>query len=123
LGTVIAASTQTEQGEPAPLAGLPIAIIMALAAFRQGGSLDAERFHGQYVTDYRDYANIAIGLYMAAAGIDMDDALWIADAYAARFSHFDEKKDEVYVHSAERDVQNIERGYDLYNSGRISADR
>jgi hypothetical protein len=122
LGAVIAASEQTEQGEPGPLAGLPVAIATALTPFRQGGSLDAERYQGQYVTDYRDYANIAIGLYMAAAGVDVDDALSIANAYAAIFSHFHEQMDDVYVHLPERDVRDIKRGYELYNSGRFSAE-
>jgi hypothetical protein len=122
LGVVIAASKETEQGEPSPLIGLPVAIAMALLPFRQGGSLDAERANGQYVTDYHDYANIAIGLYMAAAGVDIDDALSIANAYASIFSHFHEPMDDVYVHLPRRDVTDIRQGYELYNSGRISAD-
>ncbi len=58
---------------------------------------------------------------MAAAGVDMDDALAIADLYAKFKSHFgpDEKMDEVYTHSAKRDINDIRRGYELYNSGRI----
>ncbi len=124
LGAVIDSWKQIEQSEPAPLAGLLVAIIMALAPFGHGGSLGAERFQGQYVTDYRDYANIAIGLYMAAAGVDIDDALSIADIYAKYKSHFgpDEKMDDVYIHLPERDVRDIKQGYELYNSGCISAE-
>ena len=123
LAELIAAYTQIAQNDPEDTVSFPVLLALKLAVFGQGGSLDAERFQGQYVTDYRDYANIAIGLYMAAAGVDVDDALSIADTYAQFYSKFgpNEPMDEIYTHSAERDVQNIRMGYELYNSGRISS--
>jgi len=48
-----------------------------LAKFGYGGPWDAQRVQGQFVDDYRDYATIAIGLYMAAAGVPIDMALQI----------------------------------------------
>ena len=81
--------------------------------------MDAERFNGKYVRDYNNYANIAIGLYMAAAGVNIDDALSIADSYAAHRSSSNLPKDEVYTHLPRRDVENIKKGYALYFSGRI----
>jgi hypothetical protein len=98
-------------------------LVAQLANFRQGGPWDAERVQGQRVSDYRDYANIAIGLYMAAAGIDLDDALSIADKYALIFSSFEEPMDETYTHSSKRDVRDMEIGYELYESGRISPEK
>jgi len=71
----------SESNEQA-LAGLAAKIARELGQFRHGGSLDAERVQGQYVRDYHDYANLAIGLYLAAAGVKLEDALAIANDYA-----------------------------------------
>lgn len=109
-----------EQNEVA-LAGLAAKIAAELSQFRQGGSLDAERVDGQYLGDYRDYANIAIGLYLAAAGVTIDDGLSIADSYAQVMSDFHEPMDEVYTDLPKRDVSDIKMGYELYQSGRILA--
>jgi hypothetical protein len=112
----------TEQNEQA-LAGLAAKIAQELAQFRHGGSLDAERLQGQYVRDYHDYANIAIGLYLAAAGVRIEDGLRIANLYAEVMSEFHEPMDEVYTHLPRRDVRDIKMGYELYQSGRISSER
>jgi hypothetical protein len=112
----------TEQNEQA-LAGLAAKIAQELAQFRHGGSLDAERLQGQYVRDYHDYANIAIGLYLAAAGVRIEDGLRIANLYAEVMSVFHEPMDEVYTHLPRRDVRDIKMGYELYQSGRISSER
>ena len=95
------------------------ALLLGIARFRHNEAWDAERFEGDYVSEYHDYASIAIGLYMAAAGISLDDALTIVDRYAAEKSSFDEPMDDTYTHTSERDVRSIKRGYDLYESGRI----
>jgi len=100
--------------------GLGPLLALELAPLGQGGSLDAERVQGQYVDDYHDYANIAIGLYMAAAGVKIEDALTIVNDYAWLNSHSAESKDEVYTSTSKRDVRNIKMGYELYQSGRIS---
>jgi len=118
----IEGSEQSEQSLEAE-GGLVGIIAMALAPFQQGGNLDAERFEGQYVRDYHAYANIALGIFMAAAGVSIDDALAIADAYAESKSNFHGPKDKVYTHSLEADVQNIKLGYKLYKSGRVSSDQ
>lgn len=93
-----------------------------LAKFGHGGSWDAQRVQGQFVEDYRDYATIAIGLYMAAAGVPIDMALWIENEYARWRSNFDpdEQKDSVYTSLSTRNVRNTQIGYELYQSGRIS---
>jgi hypothetical protein len=112
----------TEQSELA-LAGLAAKITQELYPFKHGGSLDAERVQGQYVRDYHDYANIAIGLYFAAAGVKLEDGLRIANDYAEVMSVFHEPMDEVYAHLPKRDVRDIKMGYELYQSGRISPGR
>lgn len=93
-----------------------------LANFGHGGLWDAQRVGGEYVDEYRDYATIAIGLYMAAAGVPMEEALSIENEYARRRSHFnpDEAKDDVYTSLPRRNVRNTEIGYELYKSGRIT---
>ena len=82
----------------------------------------AQRVDGHFVDEYRDYATIAIGLYMAAAGVPMRIALLVQDIYAWRKSTFDPKEtvDAVYNHLPVRNVRNTELGYELYRSGRIS---
>jgi hypothetical protein len=112
----------SEQNELA-IAGLAAKITQELAQFKHGGSLDAERVQGQYVRDYHDYANIAIGLYLAAAGVRIEDSLRIANDYAEVMSEFHEPMDDVYTHLSGRDVRDMKMGYELYQSGRILSDR
>jgi hypothetical protein len=117
-------AVQNELNEPSEsneqaMAGLAAKIALEVGQFRQGGSLDAERVQGQYVRDYHDYANLAIGLYLAAAGVKLEDALAIANDYAGVASEFHEPMDDVYTHLPRRDVRSIEMGYELYQSGRF----
>jgi hypothetical protein len=92
-----------------------------LRQFGQGAIWDAQRVQGQAVSEYRDYATIAIGLLAAAAGLPIQIALQIQNVYASRNSTFDrsEQMDEVYTALPKRNVRNTEIGYDLYESGRI----
>jgi hypothetical protein len=103
------------------MAGLATKIAQELAPFLHSGSFDAERFGWNYVLDYRHYTSIATGVFMAAAGVNREDALAIADAYASAFSTFRSgvEPDEFYPHSAKQDVEDNLRGYELYESGRI----
>jgi hypothetical protein len=91
--------------------------------FRQGQAWDAERVQGQYVDDYHSYASIAIGIYLAASGLTLEEGLSIVDTYARFNSTSRGPFDEVYTYSAKDDVANIKRGYELYNAGRISTGR
>jgi hypothetical protein len=103
------------------MASLAANIAQELAPFVHGGSFDAERFDYNYVRDYRHYTSVATGVFMAAAGVSREDFLAIADAYARELSTFGpgDPRDEVYSHSAKRDVEDNLKGYDLYESGRI----
>jgi len=103
---------------------LAVAMFVERAAkFGQGGPWDAQRINGQNVDEYRDYATIAIGLYMAAASVPIEIALLVENEYARRHSKFDadEPKDATYTYLPKRNVRNTEIGYELYRSGRISA--
>lgn len=100
--------------------GLAGFLWLELSPLGHGGSLDAERVNGQYVDEYHDYANIGIGLFMAAAGVKIEDALTITNDYARFRSQSVEQKDDVYTFASKRDVDNITMGYELYQSGRIS---
>ncbi len=91
--------------------GLGVTLLVdELSQFRQGGPWDAERIEGQYVTEYQDYATMAIGLYMAAAGSPLQIALLVQSAYVAQ---------DFRLLSA-REVRDTQIGYELYQSGRIS---
>ena len=121
-------AVQSEMSDPGDrneqaLAGLAAKITVELGQFRQGGPLDAERVQGQYVADYHDYANVAIGLYLAAAGVKLEDGLSFANDYAGVMSQFHEPMDEVYTYLPKRDVHDVRMGYELYQSGRISLAR
>ena len=94
-----------------------------LLPFVHGGSFDAERFDNNYVYDYRHYTSIALGIFMAAAGVSRDDALTVADYYAGIFSRFHEEMDPHYTHSTKQDIQDNLKGYELYESGRIRPTR
>jgi hypothetical protein len=91
--------------------------------FAHGGPWDAQRIDGQFVEEYRDYATIAIGLYMAAAGVPLAIALAIEAGYAYDRSKFDrnEPMDWIYRDLPVRNVRNTEIGYELYRSGRVTA--
>lgn len=107
--------------KPSAVIDIAAEVALELYPFTHGGSLDAERFDSNYVRDYRHYTSIATGIFAAAAGVDMDEFLSVADSYAALKSKFDpsEKLDERYTHSAKQDVEDTIRGYRLYQSGRI----
>jgi hypothetical protein len=104
-----------------PLIAALIGTGQDLLPFIHGGSLDAERFESNYVQEYRHYTSIALGIFMAAAGVSREDMLSIANAYAKRFSTFSAKEvpDERYTSSAQQDIEDNLRGYELYESGRI----
>lgn len=101
------------------LAVLASMIAYEILPFAHAGSFDAERFDNFYVRDYRPYTSVALGVYMAAAGVSREDMLTIGDFYAAVFSRFHEDMDPNYPHSTKQDVQDNLLGYELYESGRL----
>jgi hypothetical protein len=50
--------------------------------FRMGGLWDAQRAGGRFYPEYRDFANVAIGLYAGAAGLTADQINVFANVYA-----------------------------------------
>ena len=123
LGTDVSGYEQQIAGGGAAAEGVSAAgpLAAALLPVSPGGILDAERFDGNYVRDYRHYLNIMIGVYAAAAGLKQNAVLSTIDDYASLKSTFnaDEPLDEVYTHSAKQDVEDTKSGYRLYESGRI----
>jgi hypothetical protein len=96
--------------------------IGALCHFDRWHPWDAQRINHTYHPEFVDYATVAIGLYAAANGIPEKDILTIEN-YAARDSHFDPqvKMDTTYTHLPTRNIENTDRGYWLYQHGRIAA--
>ena len=123
LGTDVSGYEQqiAEGGAAAEGASAAGPLAAALLPVSPGGILDAERFDGNYVRDYRHYLNIMIGVYAAAAGLKQNAVLSTIDDYASLKSTFnaDELLDEIYTHSAKQDVEDTKSGYRLYESGRI----
>jgi hypothetical protein len=97
--------------------------LVGLAAFIQGGPLDVQRVGPGpvYVDEFKHFANVAIGLYAAAAGIPQDVTLFIANRYATKKSRYapDQKMDAMYPNMSDYGVYGIKLGYRLYQSGSI----
>ena len=94
--------------------------IGALPNFRIGGKWDAQRMGGTYHQEFVDAANVNIGLFASAAGIDEQALLTVANAYASKKSRFGQQPmDPTYTSLRQRNVYDMEKGYDLQRSGAI----
>ena len=91
--------------------------------FQHGGRYDLQRVGSDKNTTeaFEDFANVAIGLYGAAANLPEHTMLSIADGYAATRSRFsrDATRDSIYSHLRVENVYDIKKGYELYRSGQI----
>jgi hypothetical protein len=102
----------------------PSIALYDLWEFRQRGGWDLQRDKGVYLPQFRDAANVVIGLYAAALGLPPAAALHLADRYAEGHSRFvNEVMDRTYVHLPQRNVYDIKLGYELFQSGRVASDR
>ncbi|HUI17776.1 MAG TPA: hypothetical protein VL244_08940 [Alphaproteobacteria bacterium] len=95
--------------------------LMPLIKFRQGGAWDAQRIKGTVVHEFINYATVALGLYGAAAGIDIDSMLEIENIYFALQSTHRKgaEMDKTYTHLPETNVKDTELGYELFETGKI----
>jgi hypothetical protein len=87
--------------------------------FAQGGRYDVQRVgpNKVHVELFEDFANVAIGLYAAAAGIPQTVTLFIANQYGAKNSDFGHaKRDPDYPDLRVQNVYDIKLGYQLYLS-------
>ncbi len=112
-GKQFAATTATPGPDAASFYQAMLGIAHELQQFEHNGAWDAERVQGRYVTEYEDYATIAIGLYCAAAGIPFYTALLIQLSYTLKQGRL----------LTAREIRDTQIGYELYQSGRISSDR
>jgi hypothetical protein len=104
-------------GEAAALAYLG----KQLLHFYQWNAWDARRVGGSFDPKFVDYATVIIGLYAAALGLSRAEILHIEDLVARGSDYKDNpKKDSTYRHLPERNVHNTDRGYLLYQSGRVA---
>jgi hypothetical protein len=94
-----------------------------LLNFGQGQPWDIQRVGSDRLPTpaFIDYATVGIGLYGAAAGIPVGEILSYQNTYAGLFSRFAPNTvyDSTYTNLPARNVFNTNRGYELYNSGRI----
>jgi hypothetical protein len=81
--------------------------------FRHNGLLDAG-VHGD-----RAYGNYTFGVYNAARGATLPEALDLANLYGRLRSHYDPPFDPVYKSIPTDNVQNITRGYNDYKKGTL----
>jgi RHS repeat-associated protein len=99
-----------------------ISAYAGLYDFARGGSLDVQRVGppGVFVPAFVDFANVAIGLYAAAAGIPQETTLSIANRYAAT-SVFAPRavRDPTYQNLRIENAFDIRLGYQLVYTGRI----
>jgi hypothetical protein len=92
-----------------------------LYGFRRGGPLDAQVRYGGSTP----YANYVFGVYAAAAGINLAQALTGANGYAARHSRYPAGKqyDKDYPATPAENVQNITAGYRDQKNGSLCSVR
>ena len=99
-----------------------VAGMAGLANFGRGADWDAQRVGSDRLPTpaFIDFANVAIGLYAAAAGIPESTTLGISNWYA-RNSVFapNAVPDPTYPHLRIENVFDTRLGYQLYRSGRI----
>jgi hypothetical protein len=95
--------------------------IMNLYQFRSGGALDAQYQGGIENYAYTAYANYAYGVYLAAAGLTLDEALTAAGAYGGGRYGPDgpSSPDPNYPSLPMANVQNITQGYLDYYRGTL----
>lgn len=91
--------------------------------FQHGGRYDLQRVGSDQNTTeaFEDFANVAIGLYGAAANLPEHTVLSIADGFAAIRSKFgrDAIRDSIYSHLRVENVYDVKKGYELFRSGQI----
>jgi hypothetical protein len=104
-----AATAATVGPDAASVYQAVLGLAQELQQFQHNGAWDAERVQGQYVSDYTDYATIAIGLYCAAAGLPFYAALLIQLTYTAKQGRL----------LTAREIRDTQIGYELYQSGRV----
>ena len=125
---VCAGIADRDEALPYLLTGSSVMVALAISNlydqfrnFAQDQKWDAQRVDGRYfIDDYRDYATIAIGLYMASMGIPKWACLMIQDRYAKDHSAFTEPPATGYTRLPQRNVDNTDIGYDLVASGRVT---
>lgn len=102
--------------------GLPT-IVGALSAlnFDRGGPWDTHRVgsNRQFVGLFTDFANVAIGLYGAAARIPQWMMLFVADQKAQSSNYGGVPTFAGYSHLSARDGADISLGYSLFNTHAI----
>jgi hypothetical protein len=100
--------------------GAGLSVPAGLAEFYPGGPLDAQRFNGQFFGQFTAYANFAFGIYAAAAGLTLDDALGGANTVAGLASYnpiFPRGGYTGYPNLLNSNYNNIVNGYGYYASG------
>lgn len=87
-----------------------------LAQFRRGHALDAQSYGAS-----NNYGNYVFGVYNAARGAELSDALDLANIYGKHFSKYgpDRKMDQNYGSIPVENVENITRGYNDYKNGTL----
>jgi len=96
------------------LAG-PLYMAQDLLEFRKGASLDAQAYGAPPA-----YGNYTFGVYNAAAGISLPDALDMANTYGKfRSQYHRPDMDPKYTSIPGENVQNITRGYNDYKNGTL----
>jgi hypothetical protein len=93
-----------------------------LLEFAPSGRLDAQRFDGQFFGQFTAYSNYAFGIYTAAAGLTLDQALAGANAVAGFATYppqFDRGGYTGYPNLLNSNYVNIVNGYGAYASGGI----
>lgn len=95
-------------------------VIGDLLAFHRGGILDAQAFGGS-----TPYGNYVFGVYMAATGVSLQNALRGANFYGSLFSHYSPLRamDQDYPGLPAQNVADITSGYNSLLPGGVCLPR
>ncbi|HKY18567.1 MAG TPA: hypothetical protein VJL82_06510 [Rhizomicrobium sp.] len=89
-----------------------------LAQFKRGHALDAQSYG-----ESPAYGNYTFGVYNAARGASLSDALDLANTYGKYFSKYkftdDNSADQTYSSIPAKNVESITRGYSDYKNGKL----
>lgn len=111
-------SLDDERIDPIGVSASLLSLYDGMSSFRIAGPWDAQRINPVYTAEYRDYSTIAIGIYFAAAGIDVNLCLIVQNTYAAVKSKFADTDnfDAMFRYLPKRNVRNTRLGYDIYET-------
>jgi hypothetical protein len=109
------------QNSPNPMGLSPPIVPVNLAEFAPGAPMDAQRVGGGFNLAYTSYANYSFGIYTAAAGLTLQQALAGANSVAgfATYNPNFVRAAPPYSSMLQSNLVNVTAGYKAYVNGQV----